>query len=232
MGLYFLETAAGPLEGHVVYDRAESSFSHLAGDEINWPSFLDTRILHLTGITPALSSSNSELVSEAIARAREARVAISFDVNFRRKLWEPERARAVLLPLLRAADLVICGEADARELLRTGGNHYEILHQLLEATTAPNVILTRGADGAVARFEGQPVEVNAVDIRVVDSIGAGDAFAAGVLDGWLDGDLVDGLRRGTILAAVKLSQHGDSISITRDEFANCVDLEGKELIRR
>lgn len=217
MGLYFLEAGAGPITGSVIYDRADSSFSTLAASEVDWTNLLDTRVMHITGITPALGERSAEIVAEAVRRARAAGAMVSLDVNFRRKLWEPDIAMAALLPMLEDVDLIICGEQDARELFGTTGDADDVLIQLAEATKVRNVVLSLGDRGATARFGETHADARAIPVQVVDPIGAGDAFAAGIIDGWLDGDLVDGLRRGTILAAVKLSQAGDSVAIRRDD---------------
>lgn len=221
LGTYYTLFAVPPRATEVVYDRADSAFTGLTVDAVRWDALLDTRVLHLTGITPALSPECSELVVEAARRAKAKGVTVSFDVNYRRKLWSPERARANLSALLPLVDLLICGEADAQTVfgLQVGGSggDREVLTALHDLSGAAHVVLTRSFEGAVALLAGELVRVPAQEATVLDRLGAGDAFAAGVLDGFLDDDWVAGLERGAALSALVLGQRGDMLTATRGE---------------
>jgi 2-dehydro-3-deoxygluconokinase len=88
-----------------------------SADEVDWAYLLDTRLLHLTGITLALPGNPQDLVLEAVRRAREAGVPVSFDMNYRARLWSPEEARRVTLPLVADVDVLCCSRDDAVTVL-------------------------------------------------------------------------------------------------------------------
>ena len=232
LGLYFVEFGAAPRPTEVHYDRAASVASSLGVDGLRWELLLDSEVLHLTGITPALGERPRQLVRAALARAAERGLRTSFDVNYRSKLWSPEQAAATLLPLLPQLDLLICGRGDAETVFGLGGAPDEVLVALEARCAGGAVVLTLGDEGALARDSaGAPVQVPSHPATVVDRVGAGDAFAAGVLDGWLDGDLLLGLRRGVALAALALSQWGDQLVTTRRELDELVAGLGTSLRR-
>ena len=217
LGTYYTLFAAPPKATEVVYDRANSAFTGLTSEMVDWDALLDTRVLHLTGITPALSPGCSELVLEAARRAKAKGVMVSFDVNYRSKLWSPEKARETLSALLPFVNLLICGEADAQTVFGLSGGDREVLAALHDLSGAAHVVLTRSHEGAVTLREGELVRISAKEATVLDRLGAGDAFAAGVLDGFLDGDWVAGLERGAALSALVLGQQGDLLTATRGE---------------
>ncbi len=217
IGTYYVEFGAPPRGIQVTYDRAHSCAAEIQTREIDWDALLDTRILHLTGITPALSKSCSEIVSEAVKRAKQLGVFVSFDVNYRQKLWSETDARQTLLPLIRQADLLFCSQADATRLFECKGSMQEIADGLLELTRVPKAIVTFAEKGLLCwNGEGWQQEP-AQPTRIVDRLGAGDALAAGVLYGLLHSDLQAGLHYGTILAAMALSQNGDMVITTEAE---------------
>lgn len=121
MGIAYVEFVAPPLPIQVIYDRTHSVAAQLDPDQIDWSYLLNTRLLHLTGITSALSDRCFALVNEAIERAKAANVSFSFDINYRNKLWSEEKAAAILLPLIQEVDLLFCGQADAEKLFGCQG---------------------------------------------------------------------------------------------------------------
>jgi 2-dehydro-3-deoxygluconokinase len=231
IGTYFLEFASQPRAIQVIYDRAGSAASQLTPEEIDWAYLLDTKILHLTGITAALSANCYNVVAEAVHRARAAGVTLSFDVNYRGKLWDAATAGMKLRPLIAEADLLFCKSADAALLFGCTGAPAEQMAQLKALTRATAICCTFGADGARILIDDEIVHRPAIPVQIVDRIGSGDAFAAGVLDGLLDGDLRVGLERGVALAAIALSQHGDRILTTRAELASAMAQSGGDVVR-
>jgi len=223
LGIYFYEPAAGPLPGEVIYDRADSSFTRIRAEQVDWDALLDTRIVHLTGVTPALGDASRRLFEELFDRARASGVPISLDVNYRSKLWDADEANALLRRILPSVDLLICGTADARRVFGLQGDGVDLLEQLAELNGGRDTVLTCGAEGAMALTGGVFHSVESVSTGIVDRLGTGDAFAAGVIDGWLDSDLATGLRRGAVLAAVKLDMHGDSVEVTRGRLEMLVE---------
>lgn len=217
MGTYYVEFGAPPRGIQVTYDRAHSCASQLRADQIDWDLLLDTRLLHLTGITPALSESCREIVTEAVTRARKRDIAVSFDVNYRQKLWSETEAAQTLLPLIRNVELLFCSRADAVRLFRCNGTMQEIARGMREQSQAHHVILTFGEEGAMLWDGTDWQHEPARPTRIMDRLGAGDALAAGVIHGWLDGDLSAGLRYGVTLAALALSQLGDMVVTNKSE---------------
>lgn len=217
LGTYYVEFAAPPRPIQVVYDRADSAAANMTSADVNWDSLLNTRIIHLTGITPALSDSCRQLVQDVVERARAAGVPISFDVNYRSKLWSAAEAAETLRPMIQGVELFICGRGDAQNLFGFKGEEQQVLEALQSLSQARRVVLTLGDSGAIALDEGRLLRQPAIPAQVVDRLGAGDAFAAGLLDGWLDGSLAEGLRRGVALGALVLSQHGDMLITHRAE---------------
>lgn len=217
MGTYYVEFGGPPRGVLVTYDRAHSCAAGLRVDEIDWEALLDTRLLHLTGITPALSSSCLELVSEGLRRAKERGVAISFDINYRRKLWTETDAAQALLPLIQNVELLFCSQVDAIRLFKCSGTMQEIARGMFDLSKARNVIVTFGEQGAVLWNGKNRWYEPARSTHIIDRLGAGDALAAGVIYGWLDGDLSAGLRYGVTLAALALSQFGDMVFTNKSE---------------
>ncbi len=222
VGTYYVEFSAPPRPIQVIYDRADSCVSRLRPEQINWPAFLDTRVIHVSGITPALSPSCRAITEQAIAQARAAGVQVSFDVNYRQKLWTEAKAREVLEPLLHGIDLVLCSQIDAKRLFECKGTTEEIVRQMVERTGARHVVVSCGDQGAMAWDGQQVLWEQALPVHIVDRLGAGDALAAGVLHGWLSGSIAQGLRYGVVLAALALSQFGDMVDTTPEEVESLV----------
>ena len=215
--LFFTEAASSPLPARVVYDRAHSAVCGLSPDEVDWDSLLDARVLHLTGITPALSESCRRCALEAARRARRRGALVSFDLNYRAQLWPPSRARRALAPLLRAADVVFCPRADAARVLGLEGDAADAARRLAEMCGARWATVSDGGGDIVGWSEGKLRRQRSFSASALDRVGAGDALTAGVLDGILDGDFGSGLVRGAALAAAAMGQRGDIVSVSREE---------------
>ena len=239
LGTYFIEYATPPRTTQVIYDRADSAASHMTAADIDWDYLLDTRVLHLTGITAALSENCYALLEEAIRRAHAAGVMVSFDVNYRAKLWTSTTAGEKLRPLIADADILLCKGADAVALFDCQGEPRQLMADLQALTRAPAIFCTLGEQGAALLCGDEFVTEPALPVQIVDRIGSGDAFAAGVLDGWLLGDtstkdssaLREGLRRGVALAAIALSQYGDRVLSSRAELNAMLAPERRDISR-
>jgi len=217
LGTYYVEFGAPPRGIQVTYDRAGSCATTLLPDQLDWDALLDTRLLHLTGITPALSPSCHELVVTALRLAAQRNIPVSFDVNYRKKLWSETQASAILSPLLAGVELVFCSARDAARLFHCEGAPQQAASALLERTGAKHLVLTAGEQGAWL-WDGEAwLHEAARPTQIIDRLGAGDALAGGVLHGFLDGDLAAGLRYGVTLAALALSQHGDMLVTNQAE---------------
>jgi 2-dehydro-3-deoxygluconokinase len=216
-GVYFLDQGPAPRGVTVHYDRAGSAASTLAGDEVDWAYARAATWAHITGVTPALSEAGARTAERFISEARSAGAKISFDVNYRRKLWPPDRARATLEAMASGVDLLIVAHEDAREVFGLSGEAAEVVRAARDHFRASAVVVTAGAAGACLADVGGTAHEAAVTAGEIDPIGRGDAFAAGLLWGALEDDLRAGLRYGAALAAITQTYLGDVAWVTRHD---------------
>lgn len=231
IGNYFVEMVAPPRAIRVIYDRENSCVTHMTPEQIDWATLLNTRLLHLTGITPALSEGCLAIVQEAVTRARAAGVPVSFDVNFRSKLWTADVAAKTLLPLLQGAALLFCAKRDAELLFGISGRPEEVIQQLAKKTEAQHIVISIGSEGVVGWDGRQLFHQAAYETTIIDALGAGDALAAGVIHGWLADEFARGLQMGAALAAMALSQVGDMVVVTQSALDDLLE-KGKRGVRR
>jgi 2-dehydro-3-deoxygluconokinase len=164
---------------NVVYYRTGSAGSRLSPADIPAPMVRNAALVHVTGITAALSDSALEAVRHAIAVARDAGVLVSFDLNYRRALWGPERAGEVYRELIARSDIVFAGADEAA--IAVGAAPPALLAERLAALGPSQAVVKLGEQGAVALIDGVAYKRDAVRITPVDTVGAGDAFVAGYL---------------------------------------------------
>lgn len=169
-----------PATQKVAYYRAGSAGSRLAADDVPAGLVEDADLLHVSGITAALSASARATLLAAVDRARSAGVPVSFDVNHRASLWSAAEAGAFSRDLLERVDLVFAGEDEATLVV---GPHRRAEDAAAElAALGPReVVVKRGAQGALSLVDGEVHTAPAVPVDVVDTVGAGDAFVAGYL---------------------------------------------------
>lgn len=219
IGTYFIEYGVAPRPIRVVYDRAGSAVTTLDEAELDWARLCDSRVVHLTGITPALSPRLRRAWERAIAEGRAAGALVSLDVNYRAALWTPEEARACLDGLLPAVGLLFVGREDARRVFGLDGEPEAVAEALRARAPEATVVLTLGEQGSLVLADRpyRPTRLYALD-AVADRVGAGDAFAAGFLHGLLEGAGVQRAQDyGTALAALKCTMWGDIAVIRRGE---------------
>lgn len=169
----------------VAYYRAGSAGSRLSPDDLDADLIRTAAVLHVTGITPALSASAAATVREAVRIAIAADVAVSFDVNHRSTLWDAADAAPVYRELASAATIVFAG-ADEAALVVGDGPPAELAERLAALGPA-QVVIKLGPDGCFARLDGATYAAPAVPIRPIDTVGAGDAFVAGYLAEFMAG---------------------------------------------
>lgn len=225
LATYYVEYAVPPRSTQVYYDRANTPYTQLTVDDIDWDYLLDTRLLHISGLTLPMSAEISHLLLTAIQRAKAAGVKVSFDMNYRTRLWSADEARAVVEPLLRDIDVLFFGRNDAKQIFDAPSDPHAVLDLLKAKTNAEAIVVSLSSDGLLGwdRANDQTSQVPARKVELIDRIGAGDAMVAGVLHGWLQGDLAKGLRYGALTAALALTQRGDQLITTRDEVEGLVD---------
>jgi 2-dehydro-3-deoxygluconokinase len=232
LGIYFIEYGATPRGIKVWYDRANSAASHMQSSQLPDSWLMSADWLHLTGITPALSQSCRELVSYAMRQAQVLGAKVSFDVNYRALLWSPEEAARQLASYCQAANVTFIARRDAQQLFALSGETAAAVAGTLQSQWGDIVIVTDGDLGAAGCDGNKVYTVPALTSELVDRIGAGDAFASGVLDRLLDGaELNEALVFGTGLAALKLSIAGDVAVVTRQEVQHLLDASGPVLRR-
>jgi 2-dehydro-3-deoxygluconokinase len=163
----------------VWYYRAGSAGSRLGPDDIPVDVVAEARLLHVTGITPALSPTAADATSYAVDIARQAGALVSFDVNYRAGVWAADDARPVLQKLCARADIVFAGEEEGA--LVVGDGDAPNLARRFAELGATQVVIKRGSQGAYALVDGTEYDQPVVPVRSIDSVGAGDAFVAGYL---------------------------------------------------
>lgn len=236
-GVYFMEMGADPRPTRVTYDRANSVVAQLKPSAVDYSLVASARALHLTGITPALSSTCATICHRLVETATERHVPVILDVNYRALLWSPEEARRGLASICEHATIVLCGLADARTIWGLDGEPADVARGLLDRSNAALAIVTLGEAGVLAAVrDGDIHEQPALPVEVVDPVGAGDAFAAGFLHVWLDDrDAIDAaLRSGVALASLAMTIPGDLAIITADDLRATLDLletPGSDIIR-
>lgn len=209
MGLYFIEPGAAPRSSLVLYDRSHSAASYMTPSDFDWSIIDRAKHVHLTGITPALSATALETTQRCIEETKKRGRTLSFDVNYRARLWPAELARESLLPMIRTVDLLICPLADALQVFGIEGTPEETAKGMAELTTAPLIALTLGAGGALLWDRERFHRAEPFQVQAIDRVGAGDAFDAGLLWGYLRGDAARGLTCGMAMAAIKHTMPGD-----------------------
>lgn len=205
-GIMFVEKRIADIS-RAAYYRRDSAGSALSPSDLHDELEDGVRVLHVTGITPALSESALAATMWILAAAKERGTMISFDINYRAALWGRQRASEILGPIARTADVVFASDDELG--LVAAGTSSEGANALIEAGVG-EVVIKRGGDGATVWDSAGAVSAPARQVPVVDTIGAGDAFVAGYLSALLDGHGTESrLDRGMVLGAFSVSGQGD-----------------------
>jgi len=206
-----LKDSPRPGTTQVQYYRAASAASRLDADDIDRAELRATDLLHLTGITPALSESAERAVFAAVGAARAADARVSFDVNHRSRLWSAAVARPVYRRLVAAADVVFAGDDEAALVLDADvADGPETLARELAALGPAEVVMKLGDRGAGSLIGGRWTARPAAPVTVIDTVGAGDAFAGAYLAGMLQGlDAATRLELGVRNGAAACTHPGD-----------------------
>ncbi|WJQ05546.1 sugar kinase (plasmid) [Geobacillus stearothermophilus] len=197
-------------EPTVFYFRENSAASHLKKEDIKEEVICSARILHVTGITPALSASCQETVLEAVKMAKKNGVKVSFDPNLRLKLWSIDEARRVLMPLIMYSDYFFPGLEEARLLLNNPHMDVESIIRHFLDLGIERVVLKLGHEGCVTANREETVYVEGFKVKEIDPVGAGDGFCAGYLSGVLKNlSPKECAQRGNIVGALAVTDWGD-----------------------
>lgn len=236
-GVYYVEFGAAPRTNRVIYDRKESAISKIKPGEINWSEILKgTKLFHTSGITPALSSSCVEVTTEALKAAQEQDCKVSFDVNYRGKLWTPKEAQKFTEPASEFIDILITTEEDAKVVYGIEGKNYEeVAEKLVDKFGFEVVVITLRETPSVlvnkwsvfAYSDKRVYKSPTYDIEVIDRLGGGDSCSAGFIYGYLIlKDLQKAVDFGSAFSALKHSVPGDLAFVYKSEVEKL--LQGRE----
>ena len=241
LGIYYAEPGVSQRPSTVIYDRAHSAISEIDPAAIDWPRVLaGSQWFHVSGITAALGPNVARCVADALAAASAAQVRTSVDLNYRRKLWSEEEAQAVMRPLMKHVDVLIANEEDIQAVLgldvpgvnvQTGRLNAKAYRDVTRGVCAlgPRLVAITLRESISATDNGwsavlgggelsELLESQRYDIRVVDRIGAGDAFAAGLIYSLGNGrPPMEALRFAVAAGALKHSIPGDFNRVSVEE---------------
>ena len=243
LGIYYLESGSAMRPSKVIYDRAHSSISTATEADFDLDAiFSDADWFHFTGITPAISDAAAALTVKALICAKAHGVTVSCDLNFRKKLWSEEKAQKVMTGFMKYVDVIIGNEEDAEKVLGMKPGNTDVTSGELELAGYKS-IFEQMADRFGAKYcvsslrvsrsasdNGWSACIYSADTKefyhskeysirpIVDRVGGGDAFAAGVICGLLDGkDMKAALEFGVAASALKHTIPGDFNFVTRKE---------------
>ncbi len=244
VGLYFVEFGAAPRGTAVLYDRADSAATKIQPGSIDWEKLLsNTRVFHTTGITPGISENSRKVAIEALSAAKKKNVLVSFDVNYRERLWSQVEAREVLVPMMEYVDVLFVSETDATRILGIEeGESQKMIESIFDkfgtkviVTTASGASIREGKGHAAAAFAGGRFYTErGYKVVTVDRIGAGDAFVAGFLYAYLSEreNIQRALQYGVAISALKHTFPGDISWITLEEVERLIaEKESQEITR-
>jgi 2-dehydro-3-deoxygluconokinase len=242
VGIYYAETGAAQRASAVIYDRARSSISEMKPDAVAWTEvFAGAAWFHVTGITPALGANGADATRQAIAAAKAAGARVSVDLNYRKKLWTEAEAQQVMGPLMRNVDVVIANEEDLQSVLgvhvpgtdvTSGQLNLDGFREAAERVTrdfGPKMVAITLRESVSASDNGWSAALwdatsntmersQRYDVRLVDRIGGGDSFAAGLIYGLVTGRTPhDSLRFAVAASALKQTIPGDFNRVSVEE---------------
>jgi 2-dehydro-3-deoxygluconokinase len=241
-GLYFVEFGAAPRASSVLYDRKDSAIARIRPGMVDWRLALQgARWFHVTGITPALGPGAAETTREALEAAAAAGLRICIDLNYRAKLWSPDEASRCMTEFMRFCQVLVSTEEDLQRVFGIKAKDYEAAAaetahrfpelEIVAITIRDNPLVWRNQWTAIAYRAGRILRTRSFEIEIVDRLGAGDSFAAGLMHGLLDDDLQKGLDYGVAASALKHSIPGDFNWVTAEEVEGLLTGSGLRISR-
>ena len=228
-GIMFKQCITGQ-ETKVLYYRENSAATTLAKHEIPLDYIKSAKILHITGITPAISPTAKEMVIEAVTFARNSGMQISFDPNIRLKLWSKQEAKKFLTKLLPLSSIVLIGDEEAEILLDT--KEPKEVERKLRDLGVKKIALKLNSKGAYVADETDSYFIPPIETKVVDSVGAGDAFGAGFLCGILENEPIERCgKMGALMGALAVSTQSDTVRLSSREIFDNMLNNKKEIYR-
>src|SRR5581483_6851567 len=196
VGVYFLEFGAAPRASSVLYDRKGAAIAGIRPGQVPWAKvFQGAKWFHVTGITPALSTSAAETTREALQAARAAGIRTSIDLNYRIKLWSTDEAGKWMTDFMQYCDVLVTTEEDIERVFKITGKDYEDVAaqvakrfplQIVAITLRENPLVWKNTWTAIAYEQGKVLRTKTYEVEIVDRLGAGDSFAAGLIHGLLE----------------------------------------------
>lgn len=255
LGIYFIEKGASQRASNVVYDRANSSIATAKPEDFDWKAIFDgAEWFHFTGITPAISDNGAEIALAACKAAKEAGVTVSCDLNFRKKLWTTEKANEVMSNLMQYVDVVIANEEDAEKVFGikakgsdvTGGQlsdegYKDVCKQLVEKFGLKKVAITLREslsasvnNWSALLYDGEEFyKAKKYNITIVDRVGGGDSFGAGLIYSLLNGfSMQDAIEFAVAASCLKHTIEGDFNLVSVDEVKNLMKGDGSGRVQR
>ncbi len=221
VGLYFVAVGGARISS-VLYDRAGSAISRITPGSIEWAAvFAGARWYHVSGVTPALNDGAARVTAESLAAAKRSGLTVSYDLNYRSKLWSAQQACAAQEPLMEFVDVLITTAEDARVVFGSGGDDPADVARALQqrfALSAVAITLRDHPLATVIAADGKVYSAPRCDVETVDPIGAGDAFCGGLIVSRLENrGWDDAVRFAAATAALKHSIPGDFCLVRRTE---------------
>lgn len=258
LGIYYLESGCAMRPSKVVYDRAHSSISTVGTERFDFDQIMkDADWFHFTGITPAISDSAARLCEAALIAAKKYNVTVSCDLNFRKKLWTSEKAKSVMTPLMKYVDVCIGNEEDASLVLGftpkntsvTSGElnleGYKSIFEDMAQVFPFKYLVSSLRVSRSASDNGWSGCIYCCDTKefyhskeyaihpIVDRVGGGDSFAAGLICGLLDGRTPDkALEFAVAASALKHTIPGDFNFVSAKEVENLMGGDGSGRVQR
>lgn len=255
LGIYFLETGASQRPSKVIYDRANSAIAEANVSDFNWKEIFDgADWFHFTGITPALSDKAAEVTLAACKAAKEMGLTVSVDLNYRKKLWTPEKACEVMSKLMEYVDVCIGNEEDAEKVFgvhaeNTDVTKGEINHSAYEqvakklvekfgfkyvASSLRESYSASDNGWAAMLYDGEKSYLSKkYDVRIVDRVGGGDSFASGLIYGLVTGmSPQDTVEFAVAASALKHTIPGDFNLMSKEEVEVLMKGDGSGRVQR
>lgn len=254
MGIYFVEKGASVRPSKVIYDRAGSAIAAASDADFNWEAILNgAKWFHFTGITPALSENLATITEKAVKTAKSLGLTVSCDLNYRKKLWSRESARAAMSALMKYVDVLIANEEDAYDVFGISAENTDIEKGSLDTDGYTSV-----AEQLVQRFGFKAVAItlreslSASDnnwsallytggksyfsdkyaLRIVDRVGGGDSFGAGLIYAMLcNKNPLEAVQFAAAASALKHTVEGDFNRVTAAEVESLLKSGGGRVQR-
>lgn len=255
IGIYYMEKGASQRPSKVIYDRSNSAISNANLDDFNWDEiFNNAKWFHFSGITPALSDNLAEICLEACKKAKKNNITVSCDLNYRSKLWSEKKANKVMTQIMNYVDVCVANEEDIEKVFGIKAEDTDVSHGKINYDSYKSV-----AEEVLSKFNLSMVACNLrtsisasdnkllavlydgnkfyqskeYDVHIVDRVGGGDSFLAGLIYGLLNNKSnQEALEFATAAGVLKHSIEGDFNMVTVSEVENLASGDSSGRVQR